>query len=188
MKYFIISLLIGLSLSVRRVSVHDPSIVKDNGHYYVFGSHISAARSDDLKNWDLLSSDYQNPANNPIYGNLQSTFKEAFKWAGYNEGDNAGGHYGIWAPDVMYNEEYVWADGSKGAYMLYYSTSSTWRRSAIGFLVSKRIDGGYKPGKVLLYSGFTNTGRVNYDGASTIDTTYSKNLSQYKNFNERWNN
>jgi len=120
MKYFIISLLSGLSLSVRRVSVHDPSIVKDNGHYYVFGSHMAAAKSDDLKNWDLLSSDYQNPANNPIYGNLQSTFKEAFKWTGYNEGDNVGGHYGIWAPDEIYNEEYVWADGNKGAYMFYY--------------------------------------------------------------------
>ena len=27
----------------RRVSVHDPSIIKDNGTYYVFGSHIDAA-------------------------------------------------------------------------------------------------------------------------------------------------
>jgi len=107
MKYFIIPLIIGLSLSVRRVSVHDPSIVKDNGLYYVFGSHIGVAKSTDMKNWDLLSSDYQNPSNNPVYGNLQSTFKESFKWAGFNEGDNAGGHYGIWAPDVIYNEEYV---------------------------------------------------------------------------------
>jgi len=206
MKYIIIPLLISLSLSVRRVSVHDPSIVKDNGLYYVFGSHVGVAKSTDMKNWDLLSSDYQNPSNNPVYGNLQSTFKESFKWAGFNEGDNAGGHYGIWAPDVIYNEEYVWSDGSKGAYMLYYSTSSTWRRSCIGFLVSKRIDGGYKFGKNLLYSGFTNTGRVTYDGASTIDTTYSKsylniktlmnsgiidkNLKTWKVFNKdgTWNN
>jgi len=74
--------------------------------------HILQLPNQTFEKWDLLSSDYQNPANNPIYGNLQSTFKEAFKWAGYNEGDNAGGHYGIWAPDVMYNEEYIWADGS----------------------------------------------------------------------------
>ncbi len=115
MKYIIISLFIGLSLSANRVSVHDPSIVKDNGHYYVFGSHIGVARTDDLKNWVLLSSDYQTPNNNPVYGNLQSTFKESFKWAGYNDGDAAGGKYAIWAPDVIYNEEYVWTDGSKGA-------------------------------------------------------------------------
>ena len=43
MKYIIIPLLIALSLSVRRVSVHDPWIVKDNGLYYVFGSHVGVA-------------------------------------------------------------------------------------------------------------------------------------------------
>ena len=206
MKFILIPLLIGLSLSANRVSVHDPSIVKDNGHYYVFGSHLGVARTNDLKNWVLLSSDYQSPNNNPIYGNLQSTFRESFKWAGYNDGDASGGKYAIWAPDVIYNEEYVWTDGSKGAYMLYYSTSSTWRRSCIGFLISKRIDGGYKYGKTILYSGFTNTGKVNYDGASTIDTTYTKsylnikslmnsgkidsNVSKWKVFNKdgTWNN
>lgn len=31
------------------VSVHDPSIVKDNGTYYIFGSHMAAAKCDDLK-------------------------------------------------------------------------------------------------------------------------------------------
>lgn len=206
MKYFFFILLFGIILSIKRVSVHDPSIVKDNGHYYIFGSHIAAAKSDDLINWTLLSSDYQNPSNNPIYGNLQTTFKESFKWAGYNEGDNSGGNYGIWAPDVIYNEDYVWSDGSKGAYMLYYSTSSTWRRSCIGFLVSKKIESGYKYGKTILYSGFTNTGKANYDGASTIDTTYTKsylnlktlmnngkinnNISKWKVFNSdgSWNN
>ena len=180
MKYLIISLIVGLTLSANRVSVHDPSIVKDNGKYYVFGSHIATAKSSDLINWTLMSGDYQNPSNNPVYGNLQTTFKESFKWAGYNEGDNAGGKYGIWAPDVFYNKDYAWSDGSKGAYMLYYSTSSTWRRSCIGFLVSKRIENGYQYRKTILYSGFTNTGRVNYDGASTIDTTYTKSYLNIK--------
>jgi len=70
MKYLIISLLVGLTLSANRVSVHDPSIVKDNGKYYVFGSHIATAKSSDLINWTLMSGDYQNPSNNPVYGNL----------------------------------------------------------------------------------------------------------------------
>ena len=48
MKYIIFPLLIGLSLSISRVSVHDPSIVEDSGHYYVFGSHIATAKSDDF--------------------------------------------------------------------------------------------------------------------------------------------
>lgn len=64
--------------------------------------------------------------------------------------------------------------------MLYYSTSSTWRRSCIGFLVSKKIESGYKYVKTILYSGFTNTGKVNYDGESTIDTTYTKSYLNLK--------
>lgn len=38
------------------VSVHDPSIVKDGDTYYVFGSHISAAKSKDLTNWTSLQT------------------------------------------------------------------------------------------------------------------------------------
>ena len=207
MKYIIvILLLLGVVLNISRVSVHDPSIINVNGKYYVFGSHIAVAKSDDLINWTQISGDYQNPTNNPVYGNLQQTFKESFKWAGYNDGDCSGGGYAIWAPDVFYNPDYVWTDGSKGAYMLYYSASSTWRRSCIGFLVSKRVDGGYVYGDTILYSGFTNTGKVNYDGNSKRDTTWSndylhlktlmnngvisKDVSSWKCFNSdgSWNN
>lgn len=37
----------------RRVSVHDPSIVKDAAakKYYVFGSHLASGVSTDMKNW-----------------------------------------------------------------------------------------------------------------------------------------
>ena len=52
MKYIIvILLLLGVVLNISRVSVHDPSIIYDNGKYYVFGSHIAVAKSDDLINW-----------------------------------------------------------------------------------------------------------------------------------------
>ena len=30
------------------VAVHDPSIYEEDGTYYIFGSHMSAAKSDDL--------------------------------------------------------------------------------------------------------------------------------------------
>ena len=180
MKHIIIALLIGLSLSISRVSVHDPSIVEDNGHYYVFGSHIATAKSDDLINWSAISRDYENPNGNVVYGNLVQTFKESFKWAGYDDGDCAGGKYAVWAPDVFYNKDYVWNDGSKGAWMLYYSASSTWRRSCIGFLVSKKVSSGYQYGDTIVYSGFTNTGKVNYDGNSKRDTTWTNDYLHLK--------
>ncbi len=37
------------------VSVHDPSIIKgEDGRYYIFGSHMSGAVTDDLKNWESI--------------------------------------------------------------------------------------------------------------------------------------
>jgi len=92
MKYIALSLLFTAILSISRVSVHDPSIIEDNGHYYVFGSHLAAAQSDDLINWTPLSADYQNPTNNIIYGNLRENLAGSFKWAGYDDGDCAGGN------------------------------------------------------------------------------------------------
>jgi len=64
--------------------------------------------------------------------------------------------------------------------MLYYSASSTWRRSCIGLLVSKKVYRDYKYVDTILYSGFTNTGKVNYDGNSRRDTTWSNNYLHLK--------
>ncbi|UQZ74469.1 arabinanase [Niallia circulans] len=145
------------SIEFQHVSVHDPSIIKgDNGSYYVFGSHIAAAKSTDLMNWtSLVTSEYQTPENNPIYGNLSENLAESFKWAGENDADSTGG-YSVWAPDIFWNKDYAWDDGSKGAYMLYYSVSSTYIRSAIGIAVSKNIEGPYDYRDTIIYSGFTN--------------------------------
>ena len=153
MKYFILPILLGISICISRVNVHDPAIIQVGGTYYVFGSHLAAAKSNDLISWSYISnSDYQDPITNPVYGRLTDTFAESFKWAGYDDGDTSGGRYAVWAPDPFYNPDYVWPNGNKGAYMLYYATSSTWRRSCIGFLVSNRVDGGYTYGNTIIYS------------------------------------
>ena len=36
-------------------SVHDPSVLYDGGVYYIYGSHMQAARSTDLQDWKLFS-------------------------------------------------------------------------------------------------------------------------------------
>lgn len=166
-----------------RVSVHDPSIFKaNNGKYYVFGSHVAAASSDDLINWKQISSDYSNTENNPIYGNIKENLKESFKWAGYDDGDCSNGGLAVWAPDVYYNEDYKWDDGSKGAYMLYYCTSSTWRRSCIGYAVSKNVEGPYDYVDTIVYSGFTKTGAT--DGKSTRNTKWDNDYLNLKKLTE----
>ena len=53
-----------------RVSVHDPSVaVSKEGTYYVFGSHIDAAKSTDLINWKTFTNGYAK-TNNQLYGNV----------------------------------------------------------------------------------------------------------------------
>ncbi|GAB2557553.1 LamG-like jellyroll fold domain-containing protein [Gracilibacillus alcaliphilus] len=151
-----------------RVSVHDPSIIKvDKDAYYLFGTHISAAKSSDLINWtSLVESEYQTPENNPIYGDLSSNLAESFKWAGEDDADSTGG-YAVWAPEIIWNGDYLWEDGTTGAYMIYYSVSSTYIRSAIGIAVSRDIEGPYAYVDTVMYSGFTE--EEAYDHNSNIN-------------------
>lgn len=175
----------GSTEEIKRVSVHDPSIVKDkdNGTYYVFGSHLATAKSDDLVNWTAISTDYQNASNNPVYGNVVENFAESFQWAGYNDGDCAGGNLAVWAPDVFWDEAYEWKDGSKGAYLMYYSASSTWRRSCIGYAASKTIEGPYAYVDTILYSGMTTNGAV--DGNSTRNTKWDNTYLNLKELTDK---
>lgn len=156
-----------------RVSVHDPSVVKDGSTYYVFGSHIEAARSDNLRDWQRFSNGYAR-TNNVEFGNLSQNLSKAFAWAGEDLEDCAGG-FAVWAPDVFWDADYVNTDGSKGAYLMYFCTSSTYKRSVIAFAASKTITGPYTFVDTLIYSGFTsndswatsNTKRVNRKYTST---------------------
>ncbi len=107
---------------------------------------------------------------------LENALASSFLWAGYNDTDCSGG-YAVWAPDVIYNKDYVWNDGSKGAYMLYYSTSSTYIRSCIGYAVSKSVEGPYSYVDTIVYSGFTkgdnNVTTTSSLGTKTVNTNYN---------------
>ena len=61
------------------VSVHDPSIIKADGTYYIFGSHMSGASSTDLRNWEVVGDGYT--PNNPIFDNLFAT-ESVFDYSG----------------------------------------------------------------------------------------------------------
>lgn len=142
-----------LEVSFDPVSVHDPSIIKRDDMYYVFGTHIEAATSPDLMNWELFTNGYTTP-DNALYGNLSENLAESFLWAGEDDSDSQGG-FSVWAPEIIWNANFINEDGSQGAYMLYYSASSTYIRSAIGFAVSAQIEGPYTYVDTIVYSGFT---------------------------------
>lgn len=153
----------------KRVSVHDPSIaVSKEGTYYVFGSHIDAAKSTDLITWETFTNGYAT-TNNKIFGNLATNLAEPFKWAGDHDMDAA--NYSVWAPDVFWNPDYVNDDGTKGAYMMYFCTTSTAVRSVIAFATSQNIEGPYTYKKSLIYSGFTKESAR--DTGSRIDKKYT---------------
>ena len=100
------------------VSVHDPSILKVDDTYYIYGSHMSTAKSTDLRNWTSIGDGYT--MDNPVYKNLLANEK-AFKYSGGAFSaiptDDNGTH--VWAPDVVYNKKLK-------KYFMYYCTSSTW--------------------------------------------------------------
>lgn len=175
--------------NVSRVNVHDPSILKANGTYYVFGSHLADAKSADLMNWTQINRDWNwrsgdSWKNDSVYGEVLENLAESFAWAGYDDADCKNGGIGVWAPDVIYNPHYVWEDSSKGAYMLYYCTTSSWKRSCIGYAVSKVPEGPYQHIDTIIYSGFTKNGAVDNGTNGGVSIRNTKWDNDYLNLSE----
>lgn len=162
------------------VSVHDPSIYKVDGKYYIFGSHMSTAVSEDLRNWTSLGDGYK--VKDQIYYELMAN-EEAFAYSGSKKSliptDDRKWH--VWAPDVIYNEE-------TGLYYLYFCTTSTWNASNLCYATSESIEGPYEWKGALIYSGFTAetldaTDVTEYVDKDTAKDRYIKKSNEY-NFNK----
>ena len=141
-------------------SVHDPSIVVTDDKYYIVGTHMTFAYSDDLRKWTIKGNGYS--ATNMIFGDLFSDESgDVFKFTGKKDSvvptDDKKCH--LWAPDIIYNK-------ANGLYYMYYCTSSTWNASTLEFATSETIDGKYEYGKSLIYSGLT---RYNIDETNVCD-------------------
>lgn len=157
-------------------SVHDPSIVKADGKYYIFGSHMATAVSEDLRHWKTVGDGYQ--ASNPVYRGLLDN-QEAFAYAGSRQSliptDDGGWH--VWAPDVIYNED-------AGLYYLYFCTTSTWNASNLCYATSETIEGPYEWKGALIYSGFregtlSGTDVTDYVDRETAKERYIKKDGEY---------
>lgn len=89
-------------------SVHDPSVIKDNDTYYIFGSHMESAKSTDLRNWTGFSSGVN--AENKLFDNLFDGEEDGDPAAFTYVGKNEEGGYSVWAPDVIYNKKWEICD------------------------------------------------------------------------------
>lgn len=179
----------------KEISVHDPSIysfLDEDGKevFYVFGTHIAQAKSRDLITWDVPNnSEYQNMEDNLIFGNTVENLAETFEWSGHNDADSEGG-FNLWAPDVIWNPDFKWANGDLGAFQMYYSASSTWRRSSIVTMVSPTIEGPYRYVDTIIYSGFSEEdGRDGSDRNINYHGTHLDELIEagvIDGFNPKW--
>ena len=116
--------------------VHDPSVIRaDDGYFYIFGSHMAAARSLDLIDWDMISTDAQ--AGCTLVENVQEQMKEALTYSRTNT---------FWAPDVI-----QLADGKY--YMYYCTCEGSQPLSMLGRAVSDKPEGPYVNLGVFLKSG-----------------------------------
>ena len=143
---------------LQRVSVHDPSIFRDrDGKYYVVGSHMGMAESDDMINWtdESFTLDGENYLSSEGK-TWMDTLAEPLEWTSryqnavpdrYNE-ENF--EYNCWANDVIYNE-------TMGKYCLY-GACSVWgaTSSDIWLCVSDNIKGPYEYVDTFIYTGITN--------------------------------
>lgn len=120
----------------KEVSVHDPSVIRaEDGTYYIFGSHMTAARSTDLMRWEMFSRNADTGCK--LVKNVQEEMQEALRYAKTTT---------FWAPDVQRLAD--------GRYYLYYCTcEGSSPLSALGLAVSDNPEGPYQNLGVFLKSG-----------------------------------
>lgn len=118
----------------KNVAVHDPSIMRaEDGRYYIYGSHMQAAWSDDLVNWKLFSK-IDKCTLQPEYA---VEFKEALQWAETGT---------FWASDVIRLAD--------GRYYMYYCTCEGSKPlAALGVAVADSPEGPFENIQILLKSG-----------------------------------
>ena len=170
-----------MGYSLKRVSVHDPSIVWDSASktYYIFGSHRATAKTTDLMRWTTLTAPWAtanstNAANNVAFTSPQVTkIKKngaevnfsfnAMAWskrgnANYNVDGN------MWAPDVIYNK-------AMKKWCMYLSVNGDNWYSSIILLTSDKITGPYRYQAPVVISGFhTSTSYKDTDLEIVIGT------------------
>ena len=150
--------------ALKRVSVHDPSVVWDatTGNYYIFGSHRAAARSTNLMTWVAFQAPWAtaastNAGNAAAFTNPQVTkvkkggqevdFKfDAFAWSKRgNTNYSVDGN--MWAPDVIYNK-------ALQKWCMYLSINGDYWYSSIIMLTADKITGPYRYQAPVVISGF----------------------------------
>jgi arabinan endo-1,5-alpha-L-arabinosidase len=137
------------------VSVHDPSVVRVGEWFYVFGSHLAAARTRDFMQWEPVADGVTSA--NPLFDNVVVELADIFAWSG---------GVGLWANNVTQLED--------GRFYMYPNLSqSDAPRASIGLAVADDIEGPYEYQGIFLQSGMW--GEISEDGVNVYDPTFHPN-------------
>ncbi len=141
----------------KNASVHDPSVIlADDGYYYIYGSHMAAARSRDLMSWEMISRNAESGCK--LFEDVQLELQEALFWAKTAT---------FWASDVQQLAD--------GRYYLYYCTcEGSSPLAALGLAVSDRPEGPYKDLGVFLKSGMPGYDATQLPNVIDPHTFYDK--------------
>jgi beta-xylosidase len=126
--------------TARTICCHDPSIFRDtDGTYYVFGSFLASAKSEDLHDWTSLDATFQATFTDEVKNQIRAWNKDesAGNWNDY-----------LWAPDIVYNP-------IMEKYCMYLSADGDDWKSNIVLLTSDSVDGPYDYAGTIVYGGFT---------------------------------
>lgn len=144
------------SVSFTEVSVHDPSVIRVGSTWYVFGSHLAAAKTTDLRNWQAIASGVSD--SNPLFSKITTQLAATFAWAQSNT---------LWAPDV--------AQLPDGRFAFYYNAcKGDSPRSAMGLATAASVEGPYQDQGIFLKSGMW--GEISEDGVTVYDATRQPNV------------
>jgi len=125
-----------VSPAFTNIAVHDPSVTKVGSDYYVIGSHLSMAKTDDLMNWERVADGVT--AANPLFDDVTEALADALGWADANT---------LWAADII-----QLSDGR--FYMYYNACRGDAPQSAMGVAVADNIEGPYENVEIFLRSGW----------------------------------
>ncbi len=150
--------------ALKRVSVHDPSVVWDptTSSYYIFGSHRAAAKCNNMMSWEAFTAPWatatsKDAANEDAFTTPQVTKVKkggveydlnfnALAWSQRgSETYDIGGN--MWAPDVIYNKK-------MGKWCMYLSINGDFWYSSIIMLTADNIVGPYRYQSPVVISGF----------------------------------
>ena len=144
----------------QNISVHDPSVIKTSeGEYYVFGSHLSSAKTTDLIRWSRVADGVTDA--NPLFNTYAQQAAEGIAWT-----DD---WVGSWAADVIQLED--------GKYYFYYDhcaedpDGNCISRSYLGVARADSITGPYENIQLILKSGHRTE-----DGPGVNGESYNGNV------------